>query len=53
MPNSIDSPCDGCNKAFSYVNLLNLTNDTSKLVVQSNNAFTLGGVSECEMLRSG
>ena len=32
--NSTDSPCDGCASTFSYVNLLNLTNDTTRLVVR-------------------
>ena len=37
--NSINTPCPGCTRTFSFVNLLNLTNDTTKLEVQSNCVF--------------
>ena len=35
LSNSIETPCAGCTRTFSFVNLLNLTNDTTKLEVQS------------------
>lgn len=52
-PDFIDSPCDGCNRAFSFLNLLNLTNDTSKLVDALSAIEVSGNIDSPESLLDG